>query len=235
MELVHEYFIEFGDLEISSAEIAEFMGFIDGEVPEPFPEVIGSALSEADALCELRAGFRIIESIETDVTKASVSLLNQTFSCGKIVAAQLKNAEKIAVIAGTAGKAIYEKARLEETEGDLVKAFVYDTIGSVSAAKTMWFVCNKLRSYATETGLGLSDHYSPGYCDWSVSDQHKLFSLLPEKFCGITLLDSSLMEPVKSVSGIVGIGNGLREIGMQCHWCNDVNCHYGKINRKKNQ
>jgi hypothetical protein len=81
--------------------------------------------------------------------------------------------------------------------------------------------------------LGISDRFSPGYCDWNVSEQHKLFNLLPESFCGIHLSESSLMNPIKSVSGIIGIGENLKQLGYQCYWCNDPNCIYGKTKRKK--
>ena len=81
--------------------------------------------------------------------------------------------------------------------------------------------------------LQISDRYSPGYCEWSVAEQQKLFSLLPENFCGISLSDSSLMTPIKSVSGIIGIGKDLKQKGYQCNWCNDQNCIYGRIKRQK--
>jgi hypothetical protein len=48
--------------------------------------------------------------------------------------------------------------------------------------------------------------YSPGYCGWHVSGQRKLFDyLLPEEI-GITLRESSLMQPLKSISGVVIAG-----------------------------
>ena len=48
--------------------------------------------------------------------------------------------------------------------------------------------------------------YSPGYCGWHVSGQRKLFDhLLPEKI-GITLRESFLMQPLKSISGVVIAG-----------------------------
>jgi hypothetical protein len=48
--------------------------------------------------------------------------------------------------------------------------------------------------------------YSPGYCGWHVSGQRKLFDyLLPEEI-GITLRESFLMQPLKSISGVVIAG-----------------------------
>jgi len=77
------------------------------------------------------------------------------------------------------------------------------------------------------------DLFSPGYCNWSMAEQQKLFSLLPPGFCGIQLSPSSLMHPIKSVSGIIGIGTSCKQKGYQCEWCNDKDCIYGRIRRQK--
>ncbi|MCK7538940.1 MAG: hypothetical protein MZV63_52410 [Marinilabiliales bacterium] len=47
----------------------------------------------------------------------------------------------------------------------------------------------------------ITNRFSPGYCGWDVAEQHKLFSFFKDNFCGITLTESALMNPVKSVSG----------------------------------
>jgi hypothetical protein len=62
-----------------------------------------------------------------------------------------------------------------------------------------------------------------------VSDQHDLFSLLPEDFCGIRLTESAMMVPVKSVSGIIGIGPGVERVDYQCKNCQQSSrCDWGK-------
>jgi cobalamin-dependent methionine synthase I len=45
--------------------------------------------------------------------------------------------------------------------------------------------------------------YSPGYCGWHVSGQKKLFEFLQPAEIGITLLESFLMTPLKSISGVL--------------------------------
>jgi len=73
-------------------------------------------------------------------------------------------------------------------------------------------------------GLKVSNRYSPGYCTWDVSEQKKLFSFFPDRFAGITLSDSSLMNPIKSVSGIAGIGKDIKHLGYVCDNCTVVDC-----------
>ena len=48
--------------------------------------------------------------------------------------------------------------------------------------------------------------YSPGYCGWHISGQRKLFDRACPASIGVTLRDSFLMEPLKSVSGVLLAG-----------------------------
>jgi hypothetical protein len=48
--------------------------------------------------------------------------------------------------------------------------------------------------------------YSPGYCGWNLTGQRALFAALHPEEIGIRLNESCLMEPLKSVSGVMVIG-----------------------------
>jgi hypothetical protein len=49
--------------------------------------------------------------------------------------------------------------------------------------------------------------FSPGYCGWHISGQKKLFDALRPGEIGITLNESCLMQPLKSITGIVIFGD----------------------------
>jgi cobalamin-dependent methionine synthase I len=69
--------------------------------------------------------------------------------------------------------------------------------------------------------------YSPGYCGMDLRQQQNLFRLVPAESIGITLLPSQLMQPMKSVSGIVGLGPKELVGGnlSPCDRCPQVGCH----------
>lgn len=48
--------------------------------------------------------------------------------------------------------------------------------------------------------------YSPGYCGWHISGQEKLFARLRPDKIGISLNSSFLMNPLKSISGVLVAG-----------------------------
>jgi hypothetical protein len=70
--------------------------------------------------------------------------------------------------------------------------------------------------------------YSPGYCGWHVTGQHALFRRLRPERIGITLADSALMHPLKSVSGVLIAGGAALhtfETGFTyCSACRDKSC-----------
>jgi cobalamin-dependent methionine synthase I len=86
----------------------------------------------------------------------------------------------------------------------MVQAAVLDAIGS-DAAETLAHVVQDIIAHEVE-GLGISQRFSPGYCDWRVSQQKMVFRAMGGNTAGVRLTDGCLMIPQKSISGIIGIG-----------------------------
>ncbi|MFW6289514.1 MAG: hypothetical protein ACOC0R_00985 [Mariniphaga sp.] len=227
-----EYF-SFSGLNIAPWEIEELMGFEPEQAPAPFPELIEDGLRQAPKYCQIIGGYKLFNKFQVDVAGEIMVVEDQEFHPGRIVVDRLKKATGAALFLCTAGPGISEYARKKSMEGDEMMAYVLDVIGSATVDKAAGVLQERILEEVSGSGSGISDAFSPGYCNWSVAEQQKLFSLLPEGFCNIRLSASSLMHPVKSVSGITGIGIACKRTGYQCNWCNDRDCIYGKIRRNK--
>jgi hypothetical protein len=231
---IRHFNYSFSDLAVESRDLELLLGFQPGNVPEPFPEMISSAFHEAPDLFDIKTGYRIMEPVifhhETFKTEAG----GQRFSTGKVVFTQMKKSLQIAFFVGTAGPEVTERCHQLNLSGDTVYSYVLDVMGSVVAGKAIDRMSDDLEAEVSRKGWHISESYSPGYCDWDVAEQQKLFSFFPPGFLGITLSSSSLMSPVKSVSGILGIGPGMKRNGYQCYMCTDTSCMFGKI-RRENQ
>jgi hypothetical protein len=70
--------------------------------------------------------------------------------------------------------------------------------------------------------------YSPGYCGWDISGQRRLFDALQPERIGIQLGDTFLMDPLKSVSGVIVVGPvEIHRFGMvypACRVCTERGC-----------
>jgi hypothetical protein len=230
MSLQHFQF-ELSDLTFDSGDIERIMGYEPGESPEPFPTLIAEVFEHLDDHCKPEGGFVVLDNPGFDFDNNTTEVGGKSFLTEKTVTKVLRHSEKLALFICTAGEGIELWAREANESGDPVKGFIIDAFGSAIADASAAKLQEILNVQVTEIQKKITNRYSPGYCDWPVKDQQKLFSFFPEKFCGITLSESSLMHPIKSVSGFIGIGENVRFQQYPCDSCKDVNCIYGRLNR----
>jgi len=119
-------------------------------------------------------------------------------------------AEALTLFAVTLGPAVsHEIARLFASGGFALGAML-DAAASAAADQLVQVVQRRLaRQLAAEkrsTPETAVLAYSPGYCGWHISGQRKLFDFLQPEPIGVTLSESFLMQPLKSVSGVVLAG-----------------------------
>lgn len=225
MEL-QEYRYRFDDLDISVDIIEKFMGYEAGHSPEPIPDLINEVLAIAHDYCDIKGGYIIKSDVEMRREEQLLTVNGVEFDVKRIISGQLRKIDQIALFLCTAGPGISNYSKQLMHDGDFVKGYIVDVVGSEIVESAMDRIQLDLEQQLGLTGLYITDRYSPGYCGWSVGEQHKLFSFFPRNFCGISLTPSSLMEPIKSVSGIIGIGTEVRRKGYVCNMCDMVNCIY---------
>ncbi len=232
---IKEFSFTFEELKILPSEVEWRLGFRPGTAPEPFPRTIESALEEGFSLFNARGGYRVITPVKFSVSGKQFEVENKLFSPGDIVFDRICKSEAMAFFTATAGANVTGRCRELTHCGEIVLSYVLDLLGSAVAEKAVEKLLDHLEKSAAALGWGMSESYTPGFCHWSVAEQQMLFSLLPQDFCGISLTPDSLMIPVKSISGIAGIGPGLDRDGSQCKRCNDRNCYFGKLRMEKKE
>ncbi len=143
----------------------------------------------------------------------------------KVIARLLEQCEKVAVFLATIGNRLEEMVCHLAEEGLVLQAAVLDAIGSDVAETVADFVKDRIGEVAGAQGLGISQRFSPGYCDWEVSQQKMVFRAMNGNYAGIRLTEQCLMLPQKSVSGIIGIGprNSVENYN-PCKTCKKRNC-----------
>lgn len=220
--------LTFDSLAISPADIYEQMGY-GSAIPDEM------TVRETASLCEhissfLRARFCFfITDGSLDTDSNLLSAVGRDFSIGRIISRQLRSSRRYAFFVATAGMEFEEFQHKLMAEGDMVKVFIADAIGSVIAEKAADRMEEELQTLLAPSGWKHTNRFSPGYCGWHVSEQQKLFALFPEENpCGVILSDSSLMTPIKSVSGVIGLGDTVRKLDYSCGLCDYRQCYKRK-------
>ena len=221
--------VPFSDLKIDRQELFLLMGYGNQAPEKPFMEQIDQMIDELSACCTPEYGYTMHPGKRLD--SEHIQIDDTTLQSGKIIASSLREAAHFAVFLATAGKgfdAWYNKIKQDD---DMVRTFFADSLGSVIAEATVTVMKDSIERDMAEWGLSVSNSYSPGYCDWLLAEQRKLFAFFPAHFCGVTLTESCLMIPIKSVSGIIGIGQNVKKRLYSCDVCTMTTC---VKNRKKN-
>jgi hypothetical protein len=122
----------------------------------------------------------------------------------------LGKAAGLALFAVTLGDAVSNEIDELFKTNEFALGSMLDSAASVAAENTADVVQDRVFDLLVEekknhesTGIM---RFSPGYCGWHMSGQRKLFEFLQPEDIGITLLDSYLMKPLKSISGVMVVG-----------------------------
>lgn len=223
-ENLKEFSLSSEDLCIEARHVEDAMGCYENGTPDPFPDLIKKAIDGISSKIEVKGGYRYCDDIDFAQGSSTLRLENVRFSLGRIIGRQVSGIESAAVFACTAGSMISDLSKASMQAGDLIQGYILDTIGSVVVEKAMDVIQQRLSEAEESQGRKITNRLSPGYCGWHISEQHELFSLLPWNFCGIRLSESSLMLPLKSVSGIIGIGKKVKRLEYPCKICDKQKC-----------
>lgn len=193
------------ELDIDTQQVLHHIGYDNAHAPSARIE---SLVKEyADNICHLiePSYSYIIRDIKS-VRGSHVAIEGSVTFRSKVIARLLKQCQKVAVFVVTIGSRLEEVVCQLAKDGLMVQAAVLDAIGS-DAAETLAHVVQEIIGKQAEAeGLGTSLRFSPGYCDWKVSQQKMAFRAMNGNSAGVRLTDGCLMVPQKSVSGIIGIG-----------------------------
>lgn len=122
-----------------------------------------------------------------------------------IVSRIFPKAARLALFAATLGPAVSDTIQHAFRQGDYPFAYNLDTVASLMADAAAERLQHEYQQQVFSPGWGVM-RYSPGYCGWHLTGQRRLFSALEPSRIGMSLTESCLMQPMKSVSGVLIAG-----------------------------
>ena len=222
MKQIRFFDCTFDELPLDMQEVYILMGYGSHVPNNDILQLIQEIVDELKQRITPHYGYVLVDGEVPE--KGKLRLDNQLFNPGVIIAHAMKGAEKYDIFTATIGEEFDRYTHQLKEEEDILRAFIADALGSVLAEAAVSLLMKQLSEAAEAEGMHISNNYSPGYCDWFLAEQQQLFSLFPNGSTGITLTESCLMLPVKSVSGIVAIGKGVQKREYSCAICKMVNC-----------
>ena len=172
-------------------------------------------------LCHRNMG---IDSVE----KGAVLLEEgQKFKSNKL-SKTLKNCDEIICYIATLGDSIEDRINQLMQKKHLAQAYILDAMASVAADNMVETFHQQMKDVYNDQNKQVTLCFSPGYCDWPLTDQKKLFGIFDSNELDVELTDSCFMKPRKSISGVFGItptdSNHREQSYNPCSECNRPNC-----------
>jgi len=215
--------LSFLDLKINANTIFRELKYNKESVPEEFAEAINRELKFAEKNFEAKTQYFITTDFELG-TKLRIQ--NQSFLIGDELLSILDKSELIALFISTAGKKITLRNHELNKKGKVIEAYANDVIGNIIVEKTADYLLKHVKKEFPNQKT--TNRYSPGNCGWEQMNQHGFFSLYPKIEIGVSLSKSGMMNPLKSINGIIGIGQDVNYKANTCMDCPSQNCLYRK-------
>ena len=139
----------------------------------------------------------------------------------------LQDCDRIVLFAATVGlgldRLISRYSRVSPS-----RALILQAIGAERIEALCDTFCEHIQQDAEVSGLRIAPRFSPGYGDFPLAVQTEIFQVLDcSRKIGLTLNQSLLMSPSKSVTAVIGLGpcaSGEHSAGCQC--CGKTDCIY---------
>lgn len=212
---------------VDLGEVLRYLGYPVGVEPNfQIRAILDEWVSEASRRASPRAVYKVLPVIQLRPRSLRLQTPAGEVEFHGAVGEFLGASECVAVFIATAGPAVERLASELMRQGDDLAAIIVNAVGAERAEAAEAMVIEQLREQAQKCDFAPTLPYSPGYCGMALAEQHTLFGLFGDYDIGVTLTDSCLMWPLKSVSGLIGLGPAERVLafGSPCNRCELYHC-----------
>lgn len=190
----------------------QVMGMIKAACRELFGVVAPKAVFDSfDLVVEKGKGAREsdnqeeLEQLENkhEPGKSKISFADVVFY-SESLGINLKDCRQVFLVAVTIGPQV--DALIRRTQAlDSVKASIMQAAGAMFAEKTIELINAQIKDLAASQNTKCKPRFSPGYGDVPLTIQKDFFRLLPCSKIGLSLMDTLIMSPEKSITAFIGL------------------------------
>lgn len=187
------------------AEVLQYLGWRGSEIPADVDAQIDACI--ADTLCAVQA--RYTYKVFDLIWKSGAPKLGGTQITlpGEDIQTLLADCQCCVLMATTLGAALEPLIRRAEIR-DMSRAIVLDCCGSAAIEAVCDEAELEIRAALGTAAQHMTDRFSPGYGDMPIEFQREMVNLLDTGLqIGLTLTESYILTPRKSVTAIIGLAD----------------------------
>ena len=226
--VIYHHRVDAASVPVDMDETYRYMGFArsvvlgkDGGIPQDIQELVSSCVQQMHSTLKAQSVYTCLPleiDFPTETTGETTDSAGEQKSEGlplikigsiqfesKYLARNLAGCSKVILIASTIGPVADNLIR-RFTKLDAAKAAIMQAAGAMFIESYLDSFNAQLEKEAEEQGFKLHSRFSPGYGDVSLEIQRYFFSILPcTQRIGLTLTNSLVMAPEKSVTAFIGM------------------------------
>ena len=203
-------------------ETLRYLGLGSAEPDEKTLEMVNMAIALLSERCRPKNTSRIVE---ISAGTGDIRLEGGTVIYSESIARVMSGCSEMLVFGATLG-AEADMLIKRETAANIAMGAVMQAAAAAYIEEYCDELQTELNKRFSAEGEPLGDRFSPGYGDFALEYQRELFAILdcPRRI-GLTLTDSFIMIPSKSVTAVIPIGGSCgRQLG--CRYCEKTDCQY---------
>ncbi|MFR9651855.1 MAG: vitamin B12 dependent-methionine synthase activation domain-containing protein [Rikenellaceae bacterium] len=215
--------VDIAELTLSRREIYRAMGYGSTTPEQDICALVETLLEEVMTIAHPSLHYSIAKC---QLSGTTLITGGESFDVGETIAKLLNGSNSAALFVATAGIEVQRWLDRITNSGDTLNMFIADAIGSTLVESVGDLMERKIEA---EIGSLLhTNRFSPGYCGWQIEQQQRLFAAMADGVCGVELNANSLMYPIKSISGVIGIGESVVRKKYGCSICSRADCYMRK-------
>ena len=207
-------------------EAVRYLGFGKNEADERTLELIQQSFKDLEQEAGPKSICQIFDLNHTDDGRL---VIGQMEIRSKSLSRNLKGCRQVVLFGATLGAGV-DRLMRRISLTDMARAVILQSCAAAMLEEYCDECQKKIAAELEEEHLYLRPRFSPGYGDLSLALQKDIFAVLdcPRKI-GITLNESLLMSPSKSVTAIIGVCDEKPDCAdneHKCESCTKQDCAY---------
>lgn len=187
-------------MDVSRKEIERYLG-CRGGADDRTRAMIDACLAE---LWQVVTPHTVTQEAELSIDGDRLLIGNLPVTSHEL-AQHLKNCERAVLMAATLGPGADRLLR-RKSYTDMSEAVVMQACAAAMVEAVCEETQKAVEESARQRGLYIRPRFSPGYGDWPLTDQQALLNVLEAgKRIGLTVTDSLMLAPTKSVTAVIGL------------------------------
>ena len=205
-------------------EAVRYLGFGRGEADEATLRLVAAAFSQLERAASPRIVWRVFDLKTAGEGRLDIGGMEvESRSLWK----NMKGCCQAVVLGATLGSGVDLLMRRQSLT-DMAAAVVTQACAAAMLEEYLDGEQEKIGRELEREGKYLRPRFSPGYGDFSICHQGQLLAMLEApKRIGLSMTDSSMLTPVKSVTAVIGVSTVKEPCHRKgCEACGKTDCIY---------